>query len=145
MGSDESKESSKARQSDLMLQVEDLLRKHFSLFREMYKYYSTSLGPAAGTGITVESVMRIYQDCKLRSAKFPPHVVETIFRETLNAVESGKEGDNAKSQEQEEDDNTEKATEAEEKEKEKEQEKEKEKEEKEKEKEEKEKEEKEKE
>merc|ERR1712146_190234 len=98
---DESKESNKVRQSDLMLQVEDLLRKHFSLFREMYKYYSTSLGPAGtgSTGITVESVMRIYQDCKLRSAKFPPHMVETIFRDTLNAVEGSKDKENQKAKE----------------------------------------------
>merc|ERR1712139_129712 len=94
--------ASKARQSDLMLQVEDLLRKHFSLFREMYKYYATSLGPMGGNGITAESVMRIYQDCKLRSAKFPPHMVETIFRDTLSAVEGGREKDNEKAKEKEE-------------------------------------------
>jgi len=116
----------RVRQSDLMLQVEDLLRKHFPLFREMYKYYSTSLGEGGGSGITVESVMRIYQDCKLRSAKFPPHMVETIFRETLSAVENGKtektdkEKDKEKEKEKEKDETekTEKDTE-EEKEKEK--------------------------
>lgn len=61
--------------------IEDLLRKHFRLTRDMYKYYSTTT--SIGAGITLESLMCIYQDCRLRSRDFPPHIVESIFNNTI--------------------------------------------------------------
>lgn len=74
--------------------VEDVLRKNFRLLREMYQGYSTREN-GKGQGITLEGIMKIYQECKLRSRDFAPHHVESIFYEVTDQGNGGAGGDSA--------------------------------------------------
>lgn len=61
--------------------VEELLRKHFRLLRDVYRHYSTM-----ATGVTLEGLMKLYQDCKLRTRDLAPHHLEGVFCDHVDAT-----------------------------------------------------------
>jgi len=63
---------------NLVSKIEDLLRKHFRFLREVFQYYSTTSG-GNGSGISLEGLLKLYQDCKLRSRDLAPHHLEVLF------------------------------------------------------------------
>jgi len=65
--------------------IEDLLRKHFKLMRDVFRFYATNSGLTMG--ITLEGLLKLYQDCKLRSKDLAPHHIEAIFYDHLDGVE----------------------------------------------------------
>merc|ERR1740122_623906 len=62
--------------------IEDILRKHFRLLRDIFRHYAHAGNTA---GITMEGLLKLYQDCKLRSKDLAPHHLETIFYDQLEA------------------------------------------------------------
>ena len=62
--------------------VEDLLKRHFKLLREIFKHYST-VKPSGSRGVELKGLLRLYQECKLRSKQFAPFHLETIFNNHL--------------------------------------------------------------
>eukprot|EP00438_Fugacium_kawagutii_P012359 Skav200005 [mRNA] locus=scaffold4475:52245:53684:+ [translate_table: standard] len=58
--------------------VEDILRRNFRLLREMFKHYSTSKS-AGANGVDLKGLLKLFQECKLRSKEFAPFHLETIF------------------------------------------------------------------
>lgn len=64
--------------SSIISRLEDLLRKHFRLLREVFRYYAASSG-GSGAGVTLEGLLKLYQDCKLRSKDLAPHHLEVLF------------------------------------------------------------------
>jgi hypothetical protein len=70
--------------------VEDVLRKNFRLLREMYQGYSTRQN-GKGMGITLEGIMKIYQECKLRSRDFAPHHAESIFYDVTDTAQGSQD------------------------------------------------------
>mmetsp|Transcript_11055 Transcript_11055/g.25307 ORF Transcript_11055/g.25307 Transcript_11055/m.25307 type:complete len:348 (-) Transcript_11055:18-1061(-) len=65
--------------------IEELLRKHFRLLRDIFWYYSKQEGLSSGAGITLEGLLKLYQDCKLRARELAPQHIEAIFYEHLDA------------------------------------------------------------
>merc|ERR1711862_1082899 len=59
--------------------VEEVLRQHFRLLRDFFRHYQTT--HQKGSGIGLDSLMRLYQDCKLRSRELAPHHIEVIFND----------------------------------------------------------------
>jgi len=72
----------RAVQDDYIARVEDLLRQHFRLLRDMFRFYAVQ-NRAGGSMVNVESLMRIFQDCKLRSKSFAAFRVEAIYRDIV--------------------------------------------------------------
>jgi len=75
--------SKESTDSTIMARIETLLKKHFRLFRDIFRHY-TSTPSGAGAGITLEGLVKLYQDCKLRSRDLAPHHVETIFYDQMD-------------------------------------------------------------
>lgn len=66
--------------------IEDVVRKHFKLLRDIFLHYS---GCSAGSsGVTLEGVLKLYQDCKMRSRDFAPQHLEAIFYQHLDSTHS---------------------------------------------------------
>eukprot|EP00929_Paragymnodinium_shiwhaense_P074173 TRINITY_DN37937_c0_g1_i1.p1 TRINITY_DN37937_c0_g1~~TRINITY_DN37937_c0_g1_i1.p1 ORF type:complete len:1143 (-),score=322.28 TRINITY_DN37937_c0_g1_i1:53-3481(-) len=68
--------------STMVGRIEEVLRKHFRLLREAFRHYAT--GPGGGHGITLEGLLRLYSDCKLRSRDLCPHHLEVIFHDHVD-------------------------------------------------------------
>jgi len=62
--------------------VEDVFRKHFRLLRDVFRNYSQANG--SGNGITLEGLLKLYQDCKLRCRDLAPHHLEVLFCDHLD-------------------------------------------------------------
>lgn len=68
--------------------VEDILRRHFRLLREIFKHYSSS--KSGGTnGVDLKGLLKLFQECKLRSKEFAPFHLETIFNNHLEDKSRG--------------------------------------------------------
>merc|ERR1719201_719539 len=63
--------------------VEELLRKHFRLLRDVYKFYATQ--NQRTVGITLDGLLKLYRDCKLRSRDLAPHHFEAIFYDNIES------------------------------------------------------------
>ena len=63
--------------------VEELLKKHFRLLREIFRHYSTSK-PSGAHGVDLQNLLKLFQQCKLRSKEFAPFHLETIFNNRLD-------------------------------------------------------------
>eukprot|EP00928_Gymnodinium_smaydae_P039702 TRINITY_DN27059_c0_g1_i1.p1 TRINITY_DN27059_c0_g1~~TRINITY_DN27059_c0_g1_i1.p1 ORF type:complete len:1218 (-),score=337.57 TRINITY_DN27059_c0_g1_i1:5-3658(-) len=73
--------------NSVISKVEEVLRKSFRLVRDFFRYYQTAT--AQGTqGVTLENLMRLYQDCKLRSRELAPHHIEVIFNDFFEKIGS---------------------------------------------------------
>merc|ERR1712190_36984 len=64
--------------------TEDVLRKHFRLLRDVFRHYASST--TTGIGINLEGLLRLFQDCKLRSRDLCPHHLEVVFHDHLDTV-----------------------------------------------------------
>lgn len=62
--------------------VEDILRRHFRLLREIFKHYSSSKS-GGSNGVDLKGLLKLFQECKLRSKEFAPFHLETIFNNHL--------------------------------------------------------------
>ena len=62
--------------------VEEILRRHFRLLREIFKHYSTSKSSGT-TGVDLKGLLKLFQECKLRSKEFAPFHLETLFNNHL--------------------------------------------------------------
>jgi len=69
--------------AQILARTEDLLKKHFRSLRDIFRYYS-SPSPNGTQGITMEGILRLYHDCKLRSKELAPHHLESIFHEQMD-------------------------------------------------------------
>lgn len=67
----------------LMSKIEAVLRKDFRLFRDVFRHYAIT-NNSSGMGITLEGLVKLYQDCKLRSRDLAPHHVESIFYDLMD-------------------------------------------------------------
>lgn len=63
--------------------VEELLRKHFRLLRDVFKFYATQ--NRRSFGITLDGLLKFYRDCKLRSKDLAAHHLEAIFYDNVEA------------------------------------------------------------
>lgn len=63
--------------------VEELLRKHFRLLRDVFKFYATQ--NRRSFGITLDGLLKFYRDCKLRSKDLAAHHLEAIFYDSVEA------------------------------------------------------------
>ena len=75
------KESEKL-EAAVIAKLEDQLRRHFRLLRDIYKHYSSS-SPSGGHGVALEGLLKLFQECKLRSKELAPHHLEVIFNDHL--------------------------------------------------------------
>jgi hypothetical protein len=66
----------------VLSRVEDVLRKHFRLLRDIFRNYAQASGN--GNGITLEALLKLYQDCKLRCRDLAPHHLESLFCDHLD-------------------------------------------------------------
>jgi len=71
--------------SFVISRLEDVMRKHFHLLREVFRFYSVPTATGSGSGMTLEGVMKLYQDCKLRSKVLAPRHIEVLFVDHLDA------------------------------------------------------------
>eukprot|EP00913_Durusdinium_trenchii_P033387 g31256.t1 len=62
--------------------VEDILKRHFRLLRAIFKHYSTAK-PSGAHGVDLKGLLKLFQECKLRSKEFAPFHLETIFNHHL--------------------------------------------------------------
>eukprot|EP00397_Hematodinium_sp_SG-2012_P004471 GEMP01004483.1.p1 GENE.GEMP01004483.1~~GEMP01004483.1.p1 ORF type:complete len:1134 (+),score=219.33 GEMP01004483.1:44-3445(+) len=76
--------------NELLGTVGRLLCDNFSLFRDMYRYYSTSVveGTTTTRIMTLDSIMRLYQDIKLKCRHFSTNMVHTSLHEILDITKS---------------------------------------------------------
>lgn len=62
--------------------MEDILKRHFRLLRAIFKHYSTAK-PSGAHGVDLKGLLKLFQECKLRSKEFAPFHLETIFNHHL--------------------------------------------------------------
>ena len=60
--------------------VEEILGRHFRLLRDIFRHYSTS---KSANGVDLKGLLKLFQECKLRSKEFAPFHLETIFNNHL--------------------------------------------------------------
>lgn len=70
-----------------VVKIEEVLRTNFRLLREVFRYYAASPG-ASSQGIGLGGVLKLFQDCKLRSRDLAPQHVEAIFTTHLDNTKS---------------------------------------------------------
>lgn len=68
--------------SNAVHRLEELLRKQFRLLRDIFKFYATSTD--SNFGITLDGLLRLYRECKLRSKDLAPHHLEVIFYDQID-------------------------------------------------------------
>jgi len=71
-----------------LAKVEDMLRRHFRLLRDIFRHYCVQNPSHGSQGITLEGLLKIFQDCKLRSKELAPHHLEVIFNDHVQADSS---------------------------------------------------------
>jgi len=75
----------------IIARLEEVLKKHFHFLREVFRHYAIPTGVSGGFGITLEGLMKLYQDCKLRSKVLAPRHLEVLFCERLDQTASSQE------------------------------------------------------
>ena len=74
LGKEAGKETEKLEPA-VLAKLEEQLRRHFRLLRDIYKHYSSS-SPSGAHGVALEGLLKLFQECKLRSKELAPHHLE---------------------------------------------------------------------
>ncbi|CAE7628729.1 FIM3 [Symbiodinium necroappetens] len=84
LGKEAGKEAGKEEKLEpaVFVKLEEQLRRHFRLLRDIYKHYSSS-SPSGAHGVALEGLLKLFQECKLRSKELAPHHLEVIFNDHL--------------------------------------------------------------